>query len=222
MTREALLAALHFGDSAFPSGSFAFSWGLEGLVADGLIVDEADVALLVEDILLNRWRSFDRIVLRRVYDLADRGGDLGVAASRRIQAGGSCAPQCARPARLRPASAPIAYTSPPILGSVTSPVAQGVAWRAAGLALDVAEAVGAWTVATSDRQRRGPAGCRRASRRPGGARPRPSGCGRDPARDAGSERAALRVHAARRRRADAARSARSSPVRHLNRARSHA
>lgn len=28
-------------------------------------------------------------------------------------------------------------------------VAQGVAWRAAGLALDVAEAVGAWTVATS-------------------------------------------------------------------------
>ena len=43
MTREALLAALQLGDSAFPSGSFAFSWGLEGLVADGLVDGEADL-----------------------------------------------------------------------------------------------------------------------------------------------------------------------------------
>ena len=57
MTPEALLAALHLGDSAFPSGAFAFSWGLEGLAADGLVTAEADLALLLEDLFVNRWRG---------------------------------------------------------------------------------------------------------------------------------------------------------------------
>jgi hypothetical protein len=39
-----MLAALQFGDSAFPAGGFAFSWGLEGLLADGLLEDADDVA----------------------------------------------------------------------------------------------------------------------------------------------------------------------------------
>ena len=37
-----LLRALQYGDSAFPSGGFAFSWGLEGLAADGLVANAAD------------------------------------------------------------------------------------------------------------------------------------------------------------------------------------
>src|ERR1700676_5249382 len=77
MTPEALLAALHLGDSAFPSGAFAFSWGLEGLAADGLVTAEADLALLLEDLFVNRWRSFDRIALRRVYQIAEMTREVG-------------------------------------------------------------------------------------------------------------------------------------------------
>jgi urease accessory protein len=163
MTREALLAALHFGDSAFPSGSFAFSWGLEGLVADGLVAAEADLALLVEDLLVNRWRGFDRIVLRRVYEVAEMtleverlvSLDLEVEAATwalPLRVGSRRAGRALLNVHARLGAVGLrAYRSrvaaDPRLGHLA--VAQGVAWRAAGLALDVAEAVGAWTVASS-------------------------------------------------------------------------
>ena len=37
------LALMQYGDSAYPAGGFAFSWGVEGLAADGLLVDRADL-----------------------------------------------------------------------------------------------------------------------------------------------------------------------------------
>ena len=33
----AALALLQYGDSAYPAGGFAFSWGVEGLAADGYL-----------------------------------------------------------------------------------------------------------------------------------------------------------------------------------------
>src|SRR5579871_1805186 len=72
-----LLAALQFGDSAFPTGGFAFSWGLEGLVADGLVETPADVAEIIEDQLVHRWNTMDRALLvgaLRAADIEDAVG----------------------------------------------------------------------------------------------------------------------------------------------------
>ena len=57
-----LLLSLQLGDSAYPSGAFAFSWGLEGAVADGQ-VDRSSFGAWVEAELLHRWARFDRPVL---------------------------------------------------------------------------------------------------------------------------------------------------------------
>jgi len=63
-----LLAALQLRRQRFPAGGFAFSWGLEGLVADGLIDNEADVAEIIEEQLVHRWNCMDRILLLRAYE----------------------------------------------------------------------------------------------------------------------------------------------------------
>ncbi|WP_027135282.1 urease accessory protein UreF [Geminicoccus roseus] len=68
----ALLAALQHGDSQFPSGGFAFSWGLEGLLADRLVA-RRDLAGFIEGQFRHRWSSFDRVVIAHAHDLA---GDL--------------------------------------------------------------------------------------------------------------------------------------------------
>lgn len=54
-----MLAGLQYADSQFPGGAFAFSWGLEGLVADGLVTRE-NFGLFLRDQVVNRWLSFDR------------------------------------------------------------------------------------------------------------------------------------------------------------------
>ncbi len=66
-----LLAALQHGDSFFPSGSVAFSWGLETLGNDGLIVDDGDVAAFVGEQLRYRWARFDRPALAASHRAAD-------------------------------------------------------------------------------------------------------------------------------------------------------
>ena len=43
----AALALMQYGDSAFPAGGFAFSWGVEGLAADGLLRDARGLERLV-------------------------------------------------------------------------------------------------------------------------------------------------------------------------------
>lgn len=64
-----LLAALQHGDSQFPSGGFAFSWGLEGLLADGLVA-RADLRRFVEGQFRHRWASFERVVIAQAHGLA--------------------------------------------------------------------------------------------------------------------------------------------------------
>jgi urease accessory protein len=66
-----LLAVLQHGDSFFPSGSLAFSWGLETLRNDGLVRNAEDVEWFVLDQLRHRWATMDRPVLVAAHRAAD-------------------------------------------------------------------------------------------------------------------------------------------------------
>ncbi len=163
MTPEHLLAALHLGDSGFPSGAFAFSWGLEGLAADGLVSNEAELAAVVEEVLVNRWRTFDRIVLRRVYILGDTKQQIEqlVALDLEVETATWAAPLRAGSRRAGRALLNVHET----LGSADArlyrarvirdgrlghlAVAQGIAWRGGGLPVGAAETIGAWTTISS-------------------------------------------------------------------------
>src|SRR5262249_1209967 len=58
-----VLLALQLADSGFPSGAFTFSWGIEGLAADGLIEAKQDGLENVEEQLHFHWGGFDRVLL---------------------------------------------------------------------------------------------------------------------------------------------------------------
>lgn len=63
----AALALLQYGDSAYPAGGFAFSWGIEGLAADGWLADATALDGLIADHLSFRWSSMDRPLLCQAY-----------------------------------------------------------------------------------------------------------------------------------------------------------
>jgi urease accessory protein len=152
-----MLAAIRFGDSAFPSGGFAFSSGLEGSHRDGLVQDEGDVTAFAAEQLDGRWHRCDRVLLRRAWAEPDPAGadtlaeavtTMSVlrAASRRAGAAtlatfaalvDSGSNSDVAPYRIRV----LAGTAPGHL-----PVAQAICFRAAGLTLETAEAVAAWQV----------------------------------------------------------------------------
>ena len=74
MTVQAdLLAMLQHGDSAFPSGAVAFSWGIETLCAEGRVVGADDVVSFVAGQLAGRWADFGRPALAAAHAAA---GDL--------------------------------------------------------------------------------------------------------------------------------------------------
>ena len=68
-----LLAALQHGDSFFPGGATAFSWGLETLAGEGRVATAADVRDYVRTQLRGRWATFDRAAMIAAYRAA---GDL--------------------------------------------------------------------------------------------------------------------------------------------------
>ena len=156
---RALLIALQHGDSAFPSGGFAFSWGLETLKADSLVNDAAGVASFARSQLAHRWSTSDRLFLRRAVEVTD---DLDRLASldREVEA-------LTLPAEMREGSrragrsllrAHAKLETPGVLAYQAAvkrgeayghlPVAQGVAWSGAGLALAEIETVAAFTLAS--------------------------------------------------------------------------
>ena len=146
-----MLTALQFADSAFPSGGFAFSWGLEGLAADGLVETAADVNEIAVEQLTYRWNSMDRVLLHRAYAAADVGAlvavDLQAEAatpSAQMRAGSRRAGRAllGTSARLGHAAARTyrdASHANARLGHL--PVVQGVVFKAAGLSLPMAELV---------------------------------------------------------------------------------
>jgi urease accessory protein len=76
-TPEALLGALQLSDSFFPSGAFAYSWGLETYVSEGLVRDREDLARFVRAYLGGLVKRCDCIFIKLAYhaagqkDLAD-------------------------------------------------------------------------------------------------------------------------------------------------------
>ena len=65
-----MLVALQLGDSFFPSGASAFSFGLEGLRADGALVDATAVEQFLMGQLQGRWAGSDRVALVHAHALA--------------------------------------------------------------------------------------------------------------------------------------------------------
>lgn len=79
MDASALLLTLRFGDTAFPSGGFAFSQGLEGLEAlCGARPDAGAVADFLAEQVRHRWGPAERVTLVRCHRAA---GDLDTVAA---------------------------------------------------------------------------------------------------------------------------------------------
>lgn len=65
----ALLTALQYGDGQFPGGGFAFSWGLESMVAEGRL-QRADFAAYLAGQLAHRWGGCDRVLVAHAHAAA--------------------------------------------------------------------------------------------------------------------------------------------------------
>lgn len=152
------LALLQLGDSAYPAGGFAFSWGLEGLAADGLLANRAELDRIIFDQLTRRWATMDRILLRQAFDGADCAA---IAATDRLAEAGTPSAEMREGSRRAgrallgvwvkldgPLS--VAYrglvSSDARLGHL--PIVQAVVGRDAGFTLDAAELVSGWTLVT--------------------------------------------------------------------------
>lgn len=152
LSPDEVALALQFGDSGFPAGGFALSWGLEGLIADGVISDADGLGQFVDGQLRNRWATFDRVVLHHVWgasidELVTLDHDVEAATVAPAARRGSC----------RAGAAALATFEALGYGGVSefraevtagrSPGHQCVAlahsWQFVGLALDAAELVSA-------------------------------------------------------------------------------
>ena len=150
-----VLLALQLADSAFPSGAFTFSWGLEGLAADGLIESKQDVLEIVEEQLTFRWAGFDRAFLTAAHATIDEPELMEI--DRQAEASMPMAPLRAGSrragrrllgvfaemgfARARSYRHQIRQVAE--LGHL--PVVQGLVFREAGLELETATLIGGWT-----------------------------------------------------------------------------
>jgi urease accessory protein len=65
------LLFLQHGDSFFPSGGFASSWGLETLQTEAQVYDAATLSSFVDGQLRCRWASCDRPALHKTYEAGD-------------------------------------------------------------------------------------------------------------------------------------------------------
>lgn len=152
----ALLAALQYGDSFFPSGAVSFSLGLETLCQDSQVAGEDAVGAFVADQLRNRWALADRGFLAAAHKAAAEGDLAGAREADQLQDAmtwpgelrdGSCRSGAALlgvHARLGTAHAE-AYRADVRSENVPGHLAvvQGIVTQGAGLTLAQAEAVAA-------------------------------------------------------------------------------
>jgi len=66
----ALLRLLQTADSAFPTGAFAFSGGLETLSVEGTVRSAADFEMVLAEQIAPRWLAFDRVFLAAAHRAA--------------------------------------------------------------------------------------------------------------------------------------------------------
>jgi len=156
ISTDLLVSILHHGDSSFPSGGFAFSSGLEGFFIDQMIKNVAELESFIADLLINRWISFDAVALRRGYaaasdiDLAEIDHCIEIATLSAAQrAGSKRAGRAVLAVYARLGSRVVSnYRDRTIadeeLGHL--PVAQGLVWREAGLPIEAALVMSAWTM----------------------------------------------------------------------------
>ena len=71
-----LLRTLQISDSAFPSGSFAFSGGLESLTKDLENFSPQDLSFVLEKQIIPRWFEFDRFFLRNAHSCSGNMKEL--------------------------------------------------------------------------------------------------------------------------------------------------
>ncbi len=153
------LRAIWQADGAFPSGAFAFSYGLEGAIAMRGDMTMREFEQLVMTILRQRWASYDRIALLRSFRAK---GELSVIAAidREVEAStlvealrnGSRrngASFLASHARLGDELARLlrdAARRGECLGHIA--VMQGAVWSAAGLTEELAQLTSGYAVAS--------------------------------------------------------------------------
>lgn len=143
----ALLLLLQHGDSFFPGGSFASSWGLETLLADGHIADARAVERFIDAQLRQRWATCDRPALLAAHRAGD---DLDAVAAADGLVDALSLARDQREASRRAGRALLrvhgrlgARNAAAYLDRIAGgraighvPVVQGLAWRSAGLAED--------------------------------------------------------------------------------------
>lgn len=156
---HSLLGALQYADSFFPSGSIAFSWGLETLRADGEIVSTEQVAQFLEGQLVHRWASFDTPVLvaamraggkfDRLADLDDLVEAMTLATELRESSRRAGASLLKVHVGLGTPGA-AEYRQRIVEGKARGhlPVVQGLLWNATGLSEEACRAVSAHTLCT--------------------------------------------------------------------------
>ena len=156
---HSLLGAMQYADSFFPSGSIAFSWGLETLRTDGEIASARQVAQFLEGQLVHRWASFDAPVLvaaMRSEGELDRLAKLddlveAMTLARELREGSRRAGASLLKVHAGLGTAGAAEYRQRIAqgrGRGHLAVAQGLLWNATGLSQDTGRAVSAHTLCT--------------------------------------------------------------------------
>ncbi|WP_298215144.1 urease accessory protein UreF [Acidocella sp.] len=153
----ALLRALQFADGQFPAGGFAFSWGVESLMADGLLA-RADWPDFLRGQMEHRWAPQDRPLTAHAFlaagdeaallALDELAEALTLAAPAREGSRRAGAALLATHARLDTPGA-AAYQALAAAGKAPGhlPVAMGLALAGAGLDLPLSLAVSAHATA---------------------------------------------------------------------------
>lgn len=153
-----LLRALQHGDSAFPSGGFAFSQGLEGLAALDGKPDAHGVGTFLQALIVTRWATFDRVALVRSHRAA---GDLDATAAIDVEMEAASVVEPLRTGSKRHGGALLAahgrlgtsgasdYRVRIAAGAAHGhlPVVQGLVWHATGISADAAVALSGYGLA---------------------------------------------------------------------------
>ena len=154
-----ILRAIWQADGTFPSGSFAFSYGVEGVVALRSKLDGTALAELTATIIRQRWVTFDRVALIQAFRA---GSNLHAIAAidRDVEAstfgstmrdgsrrnGGSFLASHARLGEATALRLRDAVRSGACLGHMA--VMQGAVWQAMGLDEKLAQLASAYGVAS--------------------------------------------------------------------------